>query len=83
MAKRWRKQKSALQQTKHRKQKQGDGESNKAGGTLGGLRSFTKGFFSGGKTKKPKTLIAKIFDGLLWVAIAVAVYFLIARRCTN
>jgi hypothetical protein len=82
MAKRWRKQKAALQEKRRRKPKQGTGDASQAEGTLGGLRNFTKGFFSGGKTKtKPKSTAAKVIDAALWVAIAVAAYFLIARQC--
>ena len=82
MAKRWRKQKAATQHAKRRKPKQGTGDASQASGTIGGLRSFTKGFFSGGKGKsKPKSTAARVVDVLLWAGVAAAAYFLVARQC--
>ncbi len=82
MAKRWRKQKAGRQEKKRRKVMAGGGDASSASGTIGGLRRFTKRLAGGGPAK-PKTTASRILDIALWVAVAVAAYFVIARQCTR
>ncbi len=81
MAKRWRKQKSGQQQQKRRKVMQGTGSTSSASGTLGGLRKLTRRIAGGGGPAKPKSTAGRVIDIALWVAVAVAAYFVIARQC--
>ncbi len=81
MAKRWRKQKSGQQQGKRRKAMKGVGDSSSASGTLGGFRRFTRRLVGQGGPAKPKTTAGRIVDIALWVAVAVAAYFVVARQC--
>ncbi len=82
MAKRWRKQKAARQEKKRRKPMAGGGDASSASGAIGGLRRFTKRLAgTGGGWAKPKTTASRILDIALWVAVAVAAYFVVSRQC--
>ncbi len=82
MTKRWRKQKSEQQSKKRRRSMRGTGDASSAGGALGGMRKFTRGLFGGNaQPRAPKTAVNRAVDIVLWVAVAVAGYFFVARQC--
>ncbi len=82
MGKRWTKQKAGQQAKKRRRKAQaGTGDTAAAGGTIGGMRRFTRGLFAGKKSNKPKSTPGKVLDWLLWAAVVVAAYMLISNRC--
>jgi hypothetical protein len=82
VGKRWTKGRAGQQTSKKRKSggAPGGGDASRASGTLGGIRGFTKGFFSGGK-QKPKTTTGKIIDWALWVAVVAVGYVVLQSRC--
>ena len=81
MGKRWRKEKAGQQKSRRRKQPQGSGSAGAAGGTMGGLRRGFRSLLGTGGGSGPKTGGQKLFDGLLWVAVIVAVLVFAAKRC--
>lgn len=83
MAKHWTKGKAGQQRSKKRRPSRAvqNEDASTARGTFGGMRRRTQGFFHG--KQGPKTSLGKVTDTLLWVAVAVAGYFLVSSQCAR
>lgn len=79
--KRWRKQKAAQQQAKHRKRPASPGSSSAAGGTMSSMRSGLRRFLGGRDPARPKGPAEKVLDFVLWVAVLIAALYFLQNRC--